>query len=141
MIRTSIVRFTLPRPAQSLYSRDDRIAPPDYREIFSINRMTIDPTDPTTLARWGSAFSHRIWPEEIPVAADTWTEYYHAMEKVSPVGALMRLFALALDLDEYWFDDKVDKHMTNLRSATIRISHTNCPRDSCGQARIPTMAR
>jgi isopenicillin N synthase-like dioxygenase len=25
----------------------------------------------------------------------------------------MRLFAMALDLDEFWFDDKIDKHMTN----------------------------
>jgi isopenicillin N synthase-like dioxygenase len=27
---------------------------------------------------------------------------------------LMRLFALALGLDEHWFDDKIDKHITNL---------------------------
>jgi isopenicillin N synthase-like dioxygenase len=27
---------------------------------------------------------------------------------------IMRLFALALDLPENWFDDKVDEHMTNL---------------------------
>ena len=33
------------------------------------------------------------------------------MEKLA--GNLMRLFALALNLNEHWFDDKVDKHMTN----------------------------
>ena len=26
----------------------------------------------------------------------------------------MRLFALGLGLDEHWFDDKIDRHMTNL---------------------------
>ena len=29
-------------------------------------------------------------------------------------GLLMRLCALGLGLDEHWFDDKIDKHMTNL---------------------------
>jgi isopenicillin N synthase-like dioxygenase len=94
------------------YSRDDRVAAPDYREIFSINRVTIDPSDPYYTSPLGQRiFAPNIWPEGIPGLRETWTEYYHAMEKLA--GSLMRLFALALDLDEHWFDDKVDKHMTN----------------------------
>ena len=94
------------------YSRDDRVAPPDYREVFSINRVTIDLADPYYTCSLGQRiFAPNIWPEEIAGLRETWTEYYHAMEKLA--GALMRIFALALDLDEYWFDDKVDKHMTN----------------------------
>jgi isopenicillin N synthase-like dioxygenase len=57
-------------------------------------------------------FAPNIWPDNIPGFADTWTEYYLAMERLAT--SLMRLFALALDLDEYWFDSKIDKHMTNL---------------------------
>jgi isopenicillin N synthase-like dioxygenase len=94
------------------YSRDDRVAPPDYREIFSINRVSIDPSDPYFTSPLGQRiFAPNIWPEGIPGLREAWTEYYHAMEKLA--GSLMRLFALALDLDEHWFDDKVDKHMTN----------------------------
>jgi isopenicillin N synthase-like dioxygenase len=94
------------------YSRDDRVAPPDYREMFVINRVTIDATDPYYTSPQGQAiFAPNIWPETIPGLRDTWTEYYQAMEKLA--GDLMRMFALALNLDERWFDDKVDKHMTN----------------------------
>jgi isopenicillin N synthase-like dioxygenase len=39
------------------YSRDDRVAPPDYRELFSINRVTTDPSDPTIPRPWAGAFS------------------------------------------------------------------------------------
>jgi isopenicillin N synthase-like dioxygenase len=94
------------------YSRDDRVAPPDFRELFSINRVTIDPDHPYYTSPLGKRiFAPNIWPEGIPGLREAWTEYYHAMETLA--GSLMRMFALALDLDEYWFDDKVDKHMTN----------------------------
>jgi isopenicillin N synthase-like dioxygenase len=94
------------------YSRDDRVAPPDYRELFSINRVTIDPSDPYYTSPLGRRiFAPNIWPEGIPGLREAWTEYYAAMEKLAQ--GLMRLFALALDLDEHWFDSKIDKHMTN----------------------------
>jgi isopenicillin N synthase-like dioxygenase len=94
------------------YSRDDRVAAPDFRELFSINQVTIDPTDPYYTSPLGKRiFAPNIWPEGIAGLRESWTEYYVAMEKLA--GSLMQLFALALDLDEHWFDDKVDKHMTN----------------------------
>ena len=94
------------------YSRDDRAAAPDYRELFSINRVTIDEADPYYTSPLGRRiFAPNIWPEGVPELRETWTEYYHAMEKLSQ--SLMRLFALALDLDEFWFDSKINKHMTN----------------------------
>jgi isopenicillin N synthase-like dioxygenase len=95
------------------YSRDDRAAPPDYREIYSVNRVAIDVADPYYTSPLGRRiFAPNIWPEAVPGFAETWTEYYGAMEGLAT--ALMRLFALGLDLDEHWFDDKIDKHMTNL---------------------------
>ena len=98
------------------YSRDDRTAPPDYREIFSINPPRVDPTDPYYTSPLGKRiFAPNIWPDDIPGFADTWTEYYLAMERLAT--SLMRLFALALGLDEHWFDAKIDKHMTNLAAS------------------------
>jgi isopenicillin N synthase-like dioxygenase len=95
------------------YSLDDRSAPPDHREYFSINRVSIDPADPYyTTPEGRRIFAPNIWPDGVPGFEETWTRYYRAMEELSL--ALMRLFALALDLEEHWFDDKVDKHMTNL---------------------------
>ena len=95
------------------YSRDDLVAPPDHREIFSINRVAIDENDPYYASPLGRRiFAPNIWPEVVPDFRATWTEYYRTMETLSR--DLMRMFALALELDEYWFDDKIDKHMTNL---------------------------
>lgn len=51
------------------------------------------------------------WPR-IRGFASAVRAYYGAMEDLAQ--ELMRLFALALDLPENWFDDKIDKHMTNL---------------------------
>jgi isopenicillin N synthase-like dioxygenase len=94
------------------YSRDDRVAPPDYRELYSINRVNIDPADPYYTSPLGlRIFAPNIWPETVPDLRESWTEYYVAMEGLST--SLMRLFALALGLDEHRFDGAIDKHMTN----------------------------
>lgn len=88
-------------------------SPPDHREGFSMNRPVIDESDPYYACPEGRAVFHpNIYPTEIEGLQETLEAYYAAMTDLA--GALMRLFALALDLPEHWFDDKVDKHMTNL---------------------------
>ena len=96
------------------YSGDERdAAVPDYLERFSNNRVEIDPADPYYATEQGRRiFAPNIWPAGVPGFEAAWTEYYRAMERLAQT--LMRLFALALDLDERWFDDKIDKHMTNM---------------------------
>jgi len=54
-----------------------------------------------------------VWPKDPPKLTDLCETYY---EKVKTLATqLMRLFALALDLDETFFDDKVDNPYTTLR--------------------------
>ena len=96
------------------YSLDDRSAPPDLFERYAIGPVDVDRADPyytrTPMAR--SSYAENVWPREIPDFGTAMTAYYRAMADLSLT--LMRLFALALDLDEHWFDDKVDRHMTQL---------------------------
>jgi isopenicillin N synthase-like dioxygenase len=96
------------------YSLDDHSAPPDLFERYAIGPVDVDRTNPwyarTEMAR--AAYAPNVWPDEVPDFAQAMTDYYRAMDKLSLT--LMRLFALALGLDEFWFDDKVDKHMTQL---------------------------
>jgi isopenicillin N synthase-like dioxygenase len=95
------------------YTLDDHEAAPDYCERFSINQVEFDAIDPYYACEKGrQIFAPNIWPEGVTGFKEAWTEYYGVMERLAQ--ALMRLFALGLDLDEHWFDDKVDKHMTNL---------------------------
>jgi isopenicillin N synthase-like dioxygenase len=95
------------------YSLDDQEAAPDYCERFSINKVGFDASDPYYASEKGQQiFAPNIWPNGIAGFEATWAEYYAVMEQLAQ--ALMRLFALGLNLDEFWFDDKIDKHMTNL---------------------------
>jgi len=50
-----------------------------------------------------------IWPAD-PTFRDTWYDYIGAMADLS--ADIMRLFALALDLDEDFFDTKFDNHVS-----------------------------
>jgi isopenicillin N synthase-like dioxygenase len=90
------------------YSRDDRAAPPDYSERFLIGR-TVDPADPYFSSdRARRVFVANIWPDRPDGFERTWTEYYAAMDSLAKM--LLRIFAIALDLPEHWFDSKFDKH-------------------------------
>lgn len=88
--------------------------PPDLRESFTINRVQ-DKSDPYFHnPAAGKIFAENVWPDEalVPGLKDAFTDYYLALSDLSCT--LMRIFALALDLPEHFFDDKVDKHFTNL---------------------------
>ncbi len=88
--------------------------PPDLCELFTYNRLG----DPGVAERSGlgdqlTELNHpNQWPARPAGFRQTWLAYYAAMEELS--AELMRLFALALDLPEEWFADKLDHHMTNL---------------------------
>ncbi len=91
------------------YSRDDMDAAPDHRELFSLGPLDTDSTDPYYTSEQGArAIIPNVWVDAIPGFETTLRAYYRAMESLSL--ALMRLFALGLDLDEHWFDQKVNKH-------------------------------
>ncbi|MEM9202844.1 MAG: 2OG-Fe(II) oxygenase family protein [Actinomycetota bacterium] len=93
---------------------EDLDTAPDLCELFTISRL--GEPGVATRASLGEDFDvwsrANQWPTEVPAFRSTWLAYYEALEAVA--NELMRFFALALDLDERYFDDKFDDHITNL---------------------------
>jgi len=88
--------------------------PPDLCEMFRIGRFD----DPVAARAAGyepgleHTFSPNIWPAEVPELRAALGAYYDAVEDLA--FALLELFAVALDLDDGWFDDKVSRHISDL---------------------------
>ncbi|MDW3212463.1 MAG: 2-oxoglutarate and iron-dependent oxygenase domain-containing protein [Ilumatobacteraceae bacterium] len=103
-------------PAQrsALAASRDVETPPDLCELFTINRFD----DPDVARRSGlepgreAFFAPNVWPDEPERFRGAFERYYGIMEELA--ARLMRLMALALDLDEDWFADKLTDHITNL---------------------------
>jgi isopenicillin N synthase-like dioxygenase len=99
------------RPAASgLAAKEGIEQPPDLREYFMVGRFDLAaPYFHTDAARTFHR-PNRLPPElAAPMAA-----YYARAERLG--ADLMRLFALALGLDETWFADKIDRHFSILSS-------------------------
>ncbi len=58
-------------------------------------------------------FVPNIWPERPEGFAAAAERYYSEMERLT--GEMMRLTAIALGQDEFFFDDKIDRHITAMR--------------------------
>ncbi|WP_020673410.1 isopenicillin N synthase family dioxygenase [Amycolatopsis nigrescens] len=89
-------------------------APPDLCEIFTSNVLGDHSAEHRAKfgddsAPWTRA---NVWPDQPEEFTGTWLEYLRAMEDLGK--ELMRLFALALALDEHFFDDKVDEHISTI---------------------------
>ena len=106
------------KPVQSstlALSRGEQ-TPPDLAELFLVNRF--DDRDAARRAglREGREefFAPNVWPEadRLPGFKEAFETYYEVMEDLAV--KLMRLMALALDLDEHWFDDAIADHITGL---------------------------
>ena len=90
--------------------------PPDLCELYLVNRFD----DPDAARRAGlregreAFFAPNVWPDrdQVPGFREVFETYYQVMEGLA--ARLMGLIALALDLDERWFDDKIVDHVTAL---------------------------
>ena len=106
------------KPVQSTtlaLSRGEQ-TPPDLAELFLVNRF--DDRDAARRAglREGREefFAPNVWPgaERLPGFREAFETYYEVMEDLAV--KLMRLMALALNLDERWFDAAIADHVTGL---------------------------
>ncbi|WP_067569915.1 isopenicillin N synthase family dioxygenase [Nocardia acidivorans] len=92
----------------------DRKTPPDLCEVFSAHvtgDLSQDERD--RLGNyWASWKLANIWPSRPTGFESTWRAYMRALTDLS--ADLMRLFALALGLDEDFFDDKFDRHVSSV---------------------------
>ena len=94
-------------------SRGDQ-TPGDLNESLMIGPVDVPTGDPYfTAAAAGKHFSPNLWPAEPAALKGAYIAYFRAMEALA--AELMRSFALALDLPERFFDDKIDRHISRLR--------------------------
>jgi isopenicillin N synthase-like dioxygenase len=106
-------RGYMPPKSRALARTRGRKTPPDLVEFFSIGLPDIPVQDPWfRRARELGHFHDNVWPTRPAEFRRIWQCYYWAMADLAT--EMMRLFALALDLDEHWFDDKVDRPISNL---------------------------
>jgi isopenicillin N synthase-like dioxygenase len=99
------------RLAQSgLAAKEGQTAPPDLREYFMVGNSDLDRVSQLP----GAERFHRPnrWPATPPRFQEVALSYYTAMERLG--ARLMGLFAMALDLREDWFADKIDHHFSVL---------------------------
>ena len=88
--------------------------PPDLCELFRISRFD----DPAVARASGYEpgleyfFAPNIWPERPASLRPALLEYYAHLEALA--ASLMRIFALALELPEDYFESAIDRHITNL---------------------------
>ncbi len=94
---------------------NDVVTPPDVCQLYTMCRLgepgvaSEASLGPEEYPVWSKP---NVWPTEVAGFKETWLEYYEVLEGLS--AELMQLFAIALGLEEDFFDDKIDDHITNL---------------------------
>lgn len=88
-------------------------APGDLKESLSIGQVSVPAEDYFRDPRAGNSFAPNRWPERPPELKPTYTAYFRVMERLAV--DLMRIFALALELPESYFQDKIDRHISGFR--------------------------
>jgi isopenicillin N synthase-like dioxygenase len=99
---------------EALAQANASAAPPDLKEFYHFSRQEGWPDEPYYTGVEGRRyFMPNLWPCEPKGFAACALAYYAEMEKL--VAFMMRLAALALDLDEHFFADKIDRHVSAMR--------------------------
>ncbi|WP_421996162.1 isopenicillin N synthase family dioxygenase [Reyranella sp.] len=85
----------------------------DLNESLMIGPVDVDGSAYYTATAAGRHFAPNLWPERPAGLRDAYERYYRVMDSLAV--DLMRLFALALDLPETYFDASVDRSISRLR--------------------------
>jgi len=85
----------------------------DLNESLMIGPVDTDGSDYYVAAAAGRHFAPNLWPERPAGLRALYERYYRVMDRLGI--DLMRLFALALDLPETYFDSSVDRSISRLR--------------------------
>jgi isopenicillin N synthase-like dioxygenase len=88
-------------------------APGDLKESLSIGQIDVPDDEYHRNPAAGGSFAPNRWPEHPPELKELYCEYFGVMERLAM--DLMRIFAIALELPEHYFDDKVDRHISGFR--------------------------
>jgi isopenicillin N synthase-like dioxygenase len=102
-----------PVGGEALAQANDAAAPPDLKEFFHVGPVDVGDDPYYTSAEGRQHFLPNIWPARPAGFEAAATAHYRAMDRL--VTFLMRLAALALDVDETHFDDKVDRSIGTMR--------------------------
>jgi isopenicillin N synthase-like dioxygenase len=88
--------------------------PPDLQESFGFGYCDVPGDDPYFHTEMGKIFfAPNLWPAVPANLKDTIVAYRQVMNELA--GNVMHIFAAALDLDETFFDDKIDRAISVLR--------------------------
>lgn len=99
---------------EALAQANAAAAPPDLKEFYHLSREENWPNEPYYTGVEGRRyFIPNLWPLEPEGFAACALAYYAEMEKLAAF--MLRLAALALDADERFFDDKIDRHVSAMR--------------------------
>ena len=98
---------------EALSFGNDQAAPPDLKEYYHFGRESWPETEYYSGAAGRRYFIGNLWPDHPRGFREAAAAYYGAMEEL--VGLMMRLAALGLGVDEHFFDDKIDRHITAMR--------------------------
>jgi isopenicillin N synthase-like dioxygenase len=108
-----VTRGYQPFKAEVLVRSRGGSAAGDLNESLMIGPVDVDDTTYYTSPAAGRHFAPNLWPERPDGLREAYERYYRVMDRLAI--DLMRLFALALDLPETYFDTSVDRSISRLR--------------------------
>jgi isopenicillin N synthase-like dioxygenase len=108
-----VTRGYIPMEGESVARSRGEYAPGDLNESLMIGPVEVGDETYYHSPVAGKHFAPNLWPERPAALREVYTTYFRVMSDLART--LMRLFALALDQPETFFDDKIDKHISRLR--------------------------
>ena len=108
-----VTRGYMPFKAEVLVRSRGGNAQGDLNESLMIGPIDVDDSPYYTSPTAGRHFAPNLWPERPAGLRSAYESYYRVMDALAI--DLMRLFALALDLPETYFDSSVDRSISRLR--------------------------